>query len=239
MSRKTREARSAGCAHTENAAPFVLHALTDEEHAEFAAHLRSCAACQQEVAELEVAANALPATAPQLSAPAEVKGRVMATVRQEASLSAPAQAKRTAPGKEAPGWFQWRSALAGAVTAAVLVLVTILVQTGGGSSKPTTRVIDAQVLAAHASATLRISGDHAELDVANMPQPTPNRVYEVWLKRSGGPLPTSALFTVDKSGDATVGVPGSVNGVKVIMVTSEPRGGSRVPTRAPVIIANL
>jgi hypothetical protein len=64
-------------------------------------------------------------------------------------------------------------------------------------------------------------------------------VYEVWIKRSGAPQPTDALFTVTAQGDATVGVPGSLDGVKVIMVTSEPLGGSRVPTTSPVIIAHL
>ena len=45
-----------------------------------------------------------------------------------------------------------------------------------------------------------------------MPQTAPRRVYEVWVKRSGAPQPTDALFTVTAAGDATVGVPGSVRG---------------------------
>jgi hypothetical protein len=48
-----------------------------------------------------------------------------------------------------------------------------------------------------------------------------------------------ALFTVTTRGDATVGVPGSIAGVKLIMVTSEPLGGSRVPTTSPVIVAHV
>jgi hypothetical protein len=63
-------------------------------------------------------------------------------------------------------------------------------------------------------------------------------VYEVWLKRSpsGRAIPTDALFTVDADGAASVGVPGSVNGIREVMVTAEPVGGSRVPT-LPVLIA--
>ena len=75
--------------------------------------------------------------------------------------------------------------------------------------------------------------------IAGMPQTSAQRVYEVWVKRSGAPQPTDALFTVTANGDATVGVPGSVAGVKVVMVTSEPLGGSKVPTSPPVIIAHL
>lgn len=231
-----------------NAAPYVLGALTDEERVQFTVHLESCAICREEVAALEVVARALPAVAPLVQAPLDLKGRVMSTVRQEASLSAPAAATGSAAAgagasssrRTRRGLFDWgwRPALAGAGGLAVVVaLAVVALSSGGGSSA--TRVIDAQVLAPHASAQLRVSEGHAELDVADMPQPSPNRVYEVWVKRSGAPQPTDALFTVSSSGDATVGVPGSVNGVHEILVTSEPRGGSRVPTRAPVIIARV
>ena len=113
----------------------------------------------------------------------------------------------------------------------------IVLPSGSGSGGA--RVIQAQVIPANASASLRLSAGHAELNIAGMPQTAPDRVYEVWVKRSGAPQPTDALFTVTAAGDATVGVPGSVAGVREVMVTSEPLGGSRAPTRSPVIIARL
>jgi hypothetical protein len=64
-------------------------------------------------------------------------------------------------------------------------------------------------------------------------------VYELWINRGGAAQRTDALFTVTSRGAATVGVPGSVSGVKEVMVTSEPLGGSSVPTSAPVIVAHL
>jgi hypothetical protein len=94
------------------------------------------------------------------------------------------------------------------------------------------------VLYPHASASLSVGGGHAQLDISDMPQSAPGHVYEVWLKRSpsGRAIPTDALFTVDADGAASVGVPGSVNGIREVMVTAEPVGGSRVPT-LPVLIA--
>jgi hypothetical protein len=59
----------------------------------------------------------------------------------------------------------------------------------------------------------------------------------VWIKRGAkAPQPTDALFTV-MDGHGHVDVPGSVDGVNLIMVTSEPSGGSMVPTGKPVITA--
>jgi hypothetical protein len=72
-----------------------------------------------------------------------------------------------------------------------------------------------------------------------MPQSPAQQVYEVWIKRAGRPEATDALFTVSSAGTATVGVPGSIKGVKQIMVTAEPRGGSLAPTSTPVIVASL
>ncbi|MGD1057117.1 MAG: zf-HC2 domain-containing protein [Solirubrobacteraceae bacterium] len=177
----------------DNAAPYVLGALTDEEHEAFRGHLESCAVCREEVAALQVVALA---------------------------------------------WLRWRPQLvSGALAAAAVVAVIVIATSSGGGAG--TRVIRAEVIPRGADASLQLSDGRAQLEISGMPQTPPQRVYEVWIKRSGSPQPTDALFTVTSHGDATVGVPGSVSGVKVIMVTSEPLGGTKVPTTSPVIIARL
>jgi anti-sigma-K factor RskA len=226
--------RPPGC--EENAAPYVLGALTEEEHERFVRHLTSCAVCREEVAALQLVADALPAVAPPRSATPALKRQVMATIRAEAvELGAPTSARSRSPLRS----LTLRPALGLAVAVAAVIAIVAIAIVSGGSNGPSNRVIKAQVLAPHASVLLRLSGGHAELDLANMPQTEPNRVYEVWVKRTGAPQPTDALFTVTSKGAATVGVPGSVSGVKQILVTSEPVGGSPAPTRTPVIVANL
>jgi anti-sigma-K factor RskA len=230
----------------DNAAPYVLGALTDEEHGAFRKHLSSCAVCREEVAALQVVASALPALAPQLSAPAELKQSVMASVRDDlrhgeqlSGAQSRTQSRVRARSLRRPAlvWPRWRPLLATGALAVLVVLAVIAISSSGGDAG--TRVIRAEVIPHGARATLRVSGGRAQLDISGMPQTAPQRVYEVWIKRSGAPQPTDALFTVTASGDATVGVPGSVDGVKVIMVTSEPLGGSKAPTSSPVIIADL
>jgi hypothetical protein len=105
---------------------------------------------------------------------------------------------------------------------------------------PGERTVQARVLAPApptARASLVVGGDRATLRVRNFPPPPRGRIYQVWLKRPGRPPdPTTALFSV-RGGDATVAVPGGVRKGEQVLVTAEPDGGSRAPTRPPVIVA--
>jgi anti-sigma-K factor RskA len=219
-----------------NAAPYVLGALTEQESVDFVSHMESCAVCREEVAALQVVAANLPAAAPQMSVPPEVKRRVMATVHEEARLRRGGEPERARDSSRAPR-FTWRPALLVASLVAILALAVIVLPGGGGGAS--TRVISAQVTPQAASASLRVSGPHAELDIAGMPVLPADRVYEVWIKRNGVAEATDALFNVTSAGNASVDVPGDLAGAQAVMVTAEPLGGSQVPTGKPVIVANL
>ena len=69
---------------------YVLGALPAEECVGFEAHLTVCAACRDDVADLQGAADALPASVPQVAPPPELKARIMAVVESEAALLAAA-----------------------------------------------------------------------------------------------------------------------------------------------------
>jgi anti-sigma-K factor RskA len=220
-----------------NAAPYVLGALPDEEYETFRRHLDACAVCREEVAAMQPVADALAAVAPQLEPPPVLKEQIMSSVREDAARR-PGSVRSRARVPFLRGSLGARPALAAAATIVVALIVTVSLLGGSGRGGGA-RVIDAQVLARGASASLRVSSGHAELSIAGMPQTSPGRVYEVWVERGGVPHPTNALFNVTNAGRATVSVPGSVGGASAVMVTSEPLGGSRTPTRAPVIIAKL
>lgn len=221
-----------------DAAPYVLGALTEPEHEAFSRHLRSCVACREEVAALAVIADALPAAAPRMSVPPALKGRVMAGILADRGASY-ASAQPRARRQPLAGLPKRPVLALGAFAASAAAVVLAVLALSGGGSSSATRVISAEVLLHGARAAVQLSGGHAQLDISGMPQAAPQRVYEVWVKRSGPPQPTDALFTVTSGGRATVGVPGSVSGVRTILVTSEPLGGSRVPTSPALIIAHL
>jgi anti-sigma factor RsiW len=244
------------CEHRDDAGAWVLGALPDDERERFAAHLPGCDVCRREVADLQMVADTLPLAAPQVAPPPELKERIMATVRAEAAVleaagpeadaapGAPVPAPRAAPErpKQKRRWRMPAIALR-PIPAAVAAAVLIALGVGGGillSGGPSGKTVQAQVVAPAAPgarASLTVADDRATLKVRDFPAPPSGRVYQVWLKRPGRPPdPTTALFRV-RGGNATVDVPGSMKGVDQVLVTAEPDGGSRAPTRDPVIVA--
>lgn len=222
-----------------DAAAYVLGALEDEEAVAFRRHMGECAVCRDEVVNLEGVVNALPMAAPQMEVPARLRRRVMTEVRADARRRSVGSEGRSARWRLSWPAFVGRPALAaGALFAAAALAFGVVQLSSGGSTHP--RVIQASVLGVSGSATVRVSGGHAELAVQHIPAPPQGRIYQVWLQRGGKqPSPTSALFSVTSSGSGTVDIPGNLHGVRAVMVTAEPLGGSQVPTRAPVIIAQL
>jgi hypothetical protein len=226
------------CEQSVDAAPYVLGALQEPEP--YREHLASCAACQAEVAELQPVVDMLPMAVPPAIAPEGLRRRLLATVRPEADLLRAAgrgvdqppkpKGRRGAPRGSAPAaWV--------AIALGLVVAGAIAFNVGSGSSTRE-RVTPAQIAPSirGARASLRQSGGHAELVVSGMPQPQSGKVYEVWLGRGPGSVqPTDALFSVTSQGNGSVNVPGSLHGVKEVMVTSEPFGGSARPTSTPVI----
>ena len=235
----------------DTAAAYLLRALPDDEVAGFEAHLRECAQCRAEVASLRVATDALPRSAPPMQPPPELRERIMRVVRSEAELLSAAGAQADVP--EAPRrrerrrrWFPLTGGRLAPAWAAGLAALAIGVLGGvalsGGFSGGGARTVTAQVNRAAepgGEATLRISDGKGVLRVHGMRNPAGHRVWQVWLVRRGerSPEPTNALFTVRSDGTASVAVPGDLNDVNKVLVSSEPEGGSETPTTQPVITA--
>ncbi len=219
---------------------YLLGALEPDEAVAFERHLADCGDCRRQVDYLKLAADALPASVPQLTAPAALKDRIMATVNAEAQLlhAASPQADLVPKARERrrfalPSWLG-RPGFALAATLLVVVAVGVAA-IGGGSDN---RDYVAQVAPAGAKVNLTVRGDerHSTLTASGLGDPGDGRVYQVWLKRGNdAPRPTNALFSPDNSGTASVDVPGSMDDVDDVLVTSEPDGGSQSPTRPPVI----
>jgi len=229
------------CEHRIDAGAYALGALDAEDATAFAAHLEGCRACREELRELQATAAAVALAAPQVSPPPALRERIMRDVRAGAELRGAASVPR-APARPRARWralVTVRPAIAAAIACALLALgvgAGLLAQ-GGGED---TRTLAALVGARGASASLRVRGDEGSLVVDRMPSPPAGDVYQVWVvKADGRPRPTHTLFNVRDDGRATVAIDASLDGVRQVLVTSEPSGGSQVPSGDPVITASL
>lgn len=230
------------CERCVDAGAYVLGALDEHEVEPFREHLAVCAACREEVVQLQEVTNSLAVAVPRVQTPADLRTRLMAVVGGEAELLRATGHEADRPARARSIWRRRlipMLATTGALAAGVLI-GALAINTGSGQQ---TRVIQAMVLspAGHsATAALRKVDSHVELEVKGMPAPALGRIYEVWLKRgSQPPEPTDALFSVTGQGNGTVDVPGDLRGVSTVMVTEEPAGGSLEPTHSPVIVASV
>jgi hypothetical protein len=137
-------------------------------------------------------------------------------------------------------------ALAGAglvVLLAATLGVGVLVGRGTSDSGHT-RTIAASVNRARvqsASASLVVSGAGervAILRVRGMPEPDSRHQYQAWVLKGREVMP-EPTFDVGPTGSGAVAVPDDLKGADAVLVTLEPRGGSRAPTEMPLLRAKL
>ncbi len=227
---------------TDSLGAWLLGALPEDEAAGFKRHLDECAACREEASALRVAVDALPASAEPYAPPPALKDRIMAVVESEAALLHAAgpesdrpQPRRSERRRGLSGMFA-RPALAWGLAALLLLVGAGAGLIGRDALSGGTKTVTAQVQGG-GRATLEIEDGHARLVANKLPPPPSGRVYQVWLDKGGKtPEPTDALFSTSSDGSASVDVP-SVDGVRRVMVTDEPTGGSRTPTGKVLLTA--
>lgn len=230
---------------------YVLGACSEAEAEGIAEHLVHCTSCEATDSRLRQSAQVLLGDLPQASPPADIKERVMAQVRAEAALFEAARMDAGEPrGSQAAPSLGFRPRLPrvrlrARVPAAALASVLLLVAIGAGllsgglDTAPRRSVVAAQIEEGQprgASGTLEIRGERAELRVRGLRSPGLGRLYQVWVRKHRQvPEPAGAAFEVDMRGAAQARLPGDIRRFDQILVTSEPAGGSRLPTRVPVL----
>ncbi|MEB8336869.1 anti-sigma factor [Streptomyces endophyticus] len=234
---------------------YVLHALSDEERADFERHLADCEACAQESAELTATAARLGLAAtvtprPELREPVL---RRITTVRQDAPRE-PVQSRavRTAANRRRT-LSRWALAACFAAAAAL----------GGTAVWQHQRAQDAQELARQAeqsndriaavlaapdakTGSAKLGGgaggtvvvskseDRAVFIASGMAHPPQGKVYQLWFD-DAGTMRSAGLMDTARS-DQAVLLSGAVDGASGMGITVEPAGGSDQPTTDPVAL---
>ncbi len=227
------------------AGAYALDALPEEEAAAFTDHLAECAACRQEVAELQATAAQLGVAAAQ-SPPPGIRDRVLHAAhetRQVPPLSPPTDLA-------ARRMRRWRRAFVAAAAAAVLVAGGLGLQQvldEEAASDPIAAVMTAPD--AHAT-TARVRGggrltvvtshelDQAVVHSDGLPALRQSRVYQLWLVDPDGGARSADVLIAPRT---SAGQSSLVRGLRpgdAIAITREPAGGSEQPTTTPLAIAD-
>jgi anti-sigma-K factor RskA len=216
--------------HQDDVGAYLLGALNDLERQAFERHLRGCDECQEELARLRPAADALPGSVQQFEPPARLKASLMEVVEREARAQQP-EPERRRPRLR----FFTRPAF---VAAALLIGVVVgfgVAQLGGDETRTLAATVDRAM--PQAGGTLRVSNDDATLRLHDMPALSGTRVYQVWLQHGDRMVP-ARTFEVGADGRGTVDL-SNVDDADGVYVTREARGGAQVPSEDPIVSVPL
>jgi anti-sigma-K factor RskA len=227
--------------YEENVGAYLLGALTELESEVFERHVASCPICRQDFEHLRVAAEALPRAVEPVEPPASLKKSLMEVVNAEAKQRGQAAAPARKRFWQRP--FPSLSPAFAAGMACVLLALGVgigygISSGGGGSSESVTALVDHSRVPM-GSATLQVKNSHGVLKVQGMPQPSGNRIYEVWVHRGDKFVPAGALFGVSRDGSGSAAIPTDLKGVDAVAVTREQQGGADAPTEQPVMSFKL
>jgi anti-sigma-K factor RskA len=228
-------------------ATYALGALSGDELTALEAHLGDCEHCRARLRWFTPAVDVLPATVEQRRPPPSLRENLMATVRAEA---VPGSRADPEPARDEPARESWWAGLRGLMlrpATGMAVLIVLVAGIGVGwalrgddTVETTPQLVKAEPLndAVPVSATLELEGDSATLHVHELPAIADDEVYEVWVQRAGVMEPRNT-FVLSMDGTAEAAVPGPLEGGEAVLVTREPRGGSRQPTTDPLLSAPL
>jgi anti-sigma-K factor RskA len=209
--------------------PYLLGELSAEEERELERRLEECPGCRHELDRVRQTHNLLRNLAAN-EPPAELKGRVLAQVRDESSA------------RSGGAWWFWVSA------AAALVVVAVL---GGGffrsisdDSSPG-ESLTATALAPEAGGEVRVDevGENlqVELEVWDMPKLAKDEYYEMWYYAEDGGRISCGTFRTGSDGRTTVNLaaPAIAREYPEIEITRESDDGNHGSSGEEVLEGNL
>jgi anti-sigma-K factor RskA len=223
---------------SENIAAYALGALEPEQAAELERHVEGCERCRSELRWLEPAVRTLPESVQRHEPPPGLRRRLMAEVRDDARSAPAADADGARPerrrARRGLGSLGWRplTGLALALLAVAVVAGYEIGSDGSGDGGSTNTIV-----AGHApgvTAKMVSEGDGGTLRLANVKPLPDGRVLQAWVRRDGEVEAVPALFAPNREGSASTTID-DMSGVDTVMVTSEPSGGSKAPTSAPIV----
>jgi hypothetical protein len=236
---------------SEDLPALLLGGLEPERATELESHLEGCERCREEAVWLRPAVDTLPESVVRLEAPPALRERLLGLVEAAAEAGAP-WAEPAAPRARdrRGGWlrrlgaapFAWRPAAALAALALLLVAFAgYEVGSNSGGSGSNAGRAESTLTAGHSpgvTATMVREGAGGTLRLAHLHQLRGDEVLEAWVRREGRVEAVPALFVPNREGRAEATID-DMRGVDTVMVTVEPKGGSREPTSEPIVTLSI
>jgi anti-sigma-K factor RskA len=208
-------------------AAYALDALDGDEERAYEEHLRACARCREELAELSPVAASLAYGAAAAAPPAALRERILSEARAERERVVVLRPR-------------WALPLAGvaAVAAAAAVALAVWAASLNGSRndlRTALRIVGdpraERVETPRATVYVTPAGDAALVE--RLPPARSGRTYQAWVIAGGAPR---SAGTFDGRGDVVV-LHRRVEAGDVVAVSVEPSGGSSRPTTTPLLQA--
>jgi len=235
------------------AGAYAVNALPPDERADFEAHLDGCAACSQEVAELQETVARLGLAIAQ-DPPSQLRARVLAQADRVRQLPPQLPVAPPLSGSARPRWLR------GVVATAAAVVVALAISLGLLTEELRDRLTEARATEQRIAAVLNAddvltrrapmsgggqaalavspSRDVAVLLGSGIPAPPDGRTYQLWLIGPQGQT-SAGLLEPNPDGHVTRVATGELADVHQVALTVEPAGGSQQPTSDPVWVARL
>lgn len=210
-------------------AAYLLAALESGEAAELELHLAGCEECRTELEWLRPAVQILPESVQRFEAPAELRGRLMEQVRSEVESAAPLPAPRR---WRVRGWGLRPLAGVAALGLVVAAVGAYAIGSGDSGGGNTTTVVAGRSPGVVAEVVR--DGSSGTLHLANLPQLPRDEVLQAWVQRGKRVMSAKTLFVPNQDGTASATID-DMEGVRTVMVTAEPHGGSVQPTSPPIV----
>ena len=232
----------------ELAGAAALRALTPDEGRFVASHLAGCPDCRRAYAELASVADLLLRVPEPVQPPAALRQRILdlaAQTPQEAVLRAEPPPSRR---------FDWRDLALVASLAATLFFGWSTLRLQSDLQDQRARLAQTEPLiraAASGSRVVALAGTpqapqvrgaatDTQLYLESLPQPPPDRLYQVWLIPPGGQPIGVGMSQPGQGGTQTIRLDRPLTGMDTIALTQEPApNGSPGPTTAILAAARL
>jgi hypothetical protein len=229
-------------------AGYVLQALEPEASQAFAAHLRDCQVCAEEVAALEHLPALLAEAAPPVEVPVDLEARTFARIENEARRGTGARAGRAPQTRRVGGSLQRMLAVAAGflLLAGGVALAADFLSGAGGDGGTAIELISARGTRAKGEAKVRATpqGRAVELTVTGLPRAPAGFYYECWFVGDGDTLAkpnrvSAGTFAVADSGKHTVEMISAASAKRFpkMGVTVEPDDGNPQRTGDKVLVS--